>query len=73
MPPIPILSGREVVKAFESFGWRITRRKGSHIMMSKTGEQSTLSIPDHKEVGRGTLRDLIHDANLTVDEFLAAI
>jgi predicted RNA binding protein YcfA (HicA-like mRNA interferase family) len=69
MPPIPLLSGREVVKVFESLGWSIARQRASHIMMSKPGE----AIPDHKEVGRGTLRDLIRDANLTIDEFLAAI
>jgi predicted RNA binding protein YcfA (HicA-like mRNA interferase family) len=73
MPPVPLLSGREVVKIFESFGWRVARQRASHIMMSKPGETTTLSIPAHKEVAKGTLRDLIRDANLTVDEFLAAI
>ena len=73
MPPIPALSGREVVKTFQSFGWQVVRQRGSHIMMAKAGETSTLSVPDHKEVGKGTLRSLIRKANLTIDEFLAAI
>jgi len=41
--------------------------------MTKEGENATLSIPNHKEVARGTLRSLIRAANLTVDEFAEAI
>lgn len=41
--------------------------------MSKEGEIATLSIPDHKEVAKGTLRSLIRAANLTVGEFVAAL
>ena len=70
---LPILSGREVVRVFEKFGWTIARQRGSHIVMTKENEIVTLSVPDHKEVARGTLRSLIRSANLTVDEFIAAI
>jgi predicted RNA binding protein YcfA (HicA-like mRNA interferase family) len=73
MASLPVLSGREVVKAFESFGWSVARQSSSHIIMTKKGETVTLSIPDHKEVAKGTLRSLIRAANLTVDEFAAAI
>jgi predicted RNA binding protein YcfA (HicA-like mRNA interferase family) len=41
--------------------------------MVKEGELITLSIPNHKEVAKGTLRSLIRSANLTVDEFIAAV
>jgi predicted RNA binding protein YcfA (HicA-like mRNA interferase family) len=47
-------------------------QSGSHIIMTKSGETITLSIPDHKEVAKGTLRSLIRAANLTVDEFTAS-
>jgi predicted RNA binding protein YcfA (HicA-like mRNA interferase family) len=73
MASLPVLSGREVVKAFESFGWSVARQSGSHVIMTKQGETVTLSVPDHKEVAKGTLRSLIRAANLTVDEFVAAI
>ncbi len=42
-------------------------------MMSHPDRTGTLSIPDHKEVAKGTLRSLIRGADLTIDEFLAAI
>ncbi len=73
MANLPALSGQEVVKVFESFGWSVARQRGSHIIMTKEGEIVTLSIPNHKEVAKGTLRSLIRSANLTVDEFVAAI
>jgi predicted RNA binding protein YcfA (HicA-like mRNA interferase family) len=70
---LPALSGQEVVRVFESFGWSAARQRGSHIIMTKPGEIVTLSIPNHKEVAKGTLRSLIRSANLTVAEFIAAI
>jgi predicted RNA binding protein YcfA (HicA-like mRNA interferase family) len=73
MASLPALSGKEVVRVFESFGWRVARQRGSHIIMIKEGEIITLSIPNHKEVAKGTLRSLIRSANLTVDEFIAAV
>ncbi len=73
MPHIPSLSGREVVKAFESLGWMLDQQNGSHIVLVKAGERASLCVPDHKEIRKGTLRGLIRTANLTVDEFLAAV
>ncbi len=73
MASLPVLSGQEVVRVFESFGWDVSRQRGSHIVMTKEGELVTLSVPNHKEIAKGTLRSLIRAANLTVDEFVAAI
>ena len=73
MPHLPVLSGRRVVRIFEKFGWEIARQRGSHIILIKEGSIATLSVPDHKEVARGTLRSLIRDAGLTVDEVVAQI
>jgi len=72
MASLPVLSGKEVVRVFGRFGWRIVRQSSSHIIMTKEGEIATLSIPDHKEVAKGTLRSLIRAANLTIDEFVKA-
>lgn len=70
---LPILSGKEIVKIFESLGWEVSRQRGSHIIMTKGGEIVTLSVPNHREVARGTLRSLIRAANLTVEEFSKAM
>ncbi len=72
MPTLPVLSGRDTVRAFERLGWQVARQNGSHIIMVKEASMLTLSIPDHKEVARGTLRSLIRAAGLTVEVFLEA-
>ena len=71
MPSLPNLRGKAVVKAFEKDGWENARQRGSHIILVKEGSMVTLSVPDHKEVAKGTLRSLIRSAGLTVDEFIA--
>jgi len=70
---LPLLSGREVVKVFGTLGWEIARQKGSHIILIKEGHIATLSVPDHKEVAKGTLRKLITRAGITIEEFLEAM
>lgn len=70
---LPLLSGREVVRVFKRLGWEIARQKGSHIILVKEGHIATLSVPDHKEVAKGTLRKLIARAGITVEEFLGAM
>jgi predicted RNA binding protein YcfA (HicA-like mRNA interferase family) len=71
MPNLPVFSGRDVVRVFERFGWHIARQRGSHIILVKPDHIATLSVPDHKEIAKGTLRSLIRAAGLTVDAFAA--
>ena len=73
MPALPVLSGRKVVRVFENLGWQMARQRGSHVIMVKDGEIASLSIPDHKEVAKGTLRSLIRTAGITVDEFVSEV
>ena len=72
MARLPRLSGREVVRIFESLGWEKVRQSSSHIILVREGHQATLSVPDHKEVAVGTLRSLIRSAGLTVEAFAEA-
>jgi predicted RNA binding protein YcfA (HicA-like mRNA interferase family) len=72
MPPLPALSGREVVRVFEALGWGVARQRGSHIVLAKEGHLATLSVPDHRRVAQGTPRSLIRGANVTVEEYLGA-
>lgn len=73
MPPVPVLKPAQVVRAFQKLGWEVVRQRGSHIILTKEGHIATLSVPNHDEVARGTLRGLIARAGLTIDEFLAAL
>ena len=73
MPPVPLLKPGQVIKTFEKFGWEVKRQKGSHIIMTKIGSIATLSIPNHFEVARGTLKSLIGKSGITIDDFLEAV
>lgn len=72
MASLPVISGVEAVKVFSKFGWSVARQSSSHIIMTKEGEIASLSIPNHREVARGTPRSLIRSANLTLDQFVNA-
>jgi predicted RNA binding protein YcfA (HicA-like mRNA interferase family) len=73
MPSLPTLSGREVVKVLGKDGWQMVRQRGSHMILVKNGHMATLSIPDHREAAKGTLRSLIRSSGLTVEEFAALV
>jgi len=66
---LPILSGVEVVKALGKLGYTINDQKGSHIHMRHPFRRP-LTVPNHPEVARGTLRFIIKDADLTIEKFL---
>jgi predicted RNA binding protein YcfA (HicA-like mRNA interferase family) len=73
MSSLPVLSGRQLVQVFVRLGWQVARQSGSHVILVKPGNPATLSVPDHSEVARGTLRALIRRAGITVEEFLQAV
>jgi predicted RNA binding protein YcfA (HicA-like mRNA interferase family) len=73
VPSLPLVRPVEVIKAFERHGWKVARRRGSHVILTKPGNPATLSIPDHELVARGTLRTLITRSGLTIEEFLSAL
>jgi predicted RNA binding protein YcfA (HicA-like mRNA interferase family) len=68
---LPVISGRDAVRAFGKVGFEVLpgRGKGSHIVMVRKDPPGILTIPDHRELKRGTLRSLIRSANLSIDQF----
>ena len=73
MPKLPVISGSQAVKAFQRAGWRVDRQRGSHVVLLKTGHIASLSVPQHKELAPGTLRSLLRDAEMTVEELLRVL
>ena len=61
------VSGNEMVRVFSKVGFKVERKRGSHIIMSRGDE--LLVIPDHDPIPKGTERELIKDAGLTVETF----
>jgi len=72
MPSLPAVDGRQAIRAFEKVGFSVVRVRGSHHIMKKSGHPVLLSIPVHgnRPIAPGTLRNLIKDAGLTVEEFI---
>ena len=74
MSVLPRISGREAVAAFRRVGYEVERQKGSHVILRNSDPPyRRLTVPDHREVAKGTLRALIRDAGLTVEEFVALL
>jgi len=55
---LPMISGKEAVKAFAKAGWHLDRISGSHAILRKEGSAVALSVPLHPELRTGLLRSL---------------
>ncbi len=74
MSQLPVLSGRQVAKALRKIGYAFDHQRGSHIVLRQTDPpHRRLTVPDHDEVAKGTLRAIVRQAGLTVDEFKALL
>jgi predicted RNA binding protein YcfA (HicA-like mRNA interferase family) len=70
---LPALDGRSAVRALEKTGFTVVRTSGSHVRLVHSADasrQTTVPVHKGKDLPRGTLRDIIEQAGLTVDEFL---
>ena len=70
MNKLPRVSGRECVKALGKAGFYFKRQEGSHMILRRDDPFAQVVVPDHKELDRGTLRAIIRQAGLSVDEFI---
>ena len=68
------MSGRDVVSALGKIGYEYDRQRGSHMVLRLNREPyRRIVVPNHKQVAKGTLRAIIREAGLTVEEFRALI
>ena len=70
MSRLPVISGRECIKALERAGSYIKRQTGSHLILRRDDPFAQVVVPEHKTLDRGTLRAIIRHADLIVDEFV---
>jgi predicted RNA binding protein YcfA (HicA-like mRNA interferase family) len=71
---LPVVSGRDVVRAMEKIGYKLDRQRGSHMVLRQAIPPfRRLTIPDHKEVAKGTLRAILRQAGLSVEQFVALL
>ena len=71
MPKLPVVSGIKTAKALSKVGFVVDHQTGSHmILRQKEGPHRRITVPNHRELAKGTLRAIINDAGLTVEEFV---
>jgi len=70
MNKLPRVSGKECTIALLKAGFSFKRQEGSHIILRRDDPFNQLVVPDHKELDRGTLRAIIRQSGLSIDEFI---
>ena len=74
MSGLPRIGGREVVAVLAKLGYEFDRQRGSHIILrNRNSPHRRMAVPDHKELAKGTLRSIVREAGLTVDQFVALL
>lgn len=75
MTPLPTVSGKTVVRAFERRSYRIVRTRGSHVYLRHEDGGGLVTVPVHgnRDLPPGTLRNILRQANISVDEFIELI
>ena len=74
MRKLPVVSARQAVTAFGKIGYEVDHQTGGHVILRcREPPHRRLSVPNHREIARGTLRALIRDAGLAVEEFVAQL
>jgi predicted RNA binding protein YcfA (HicA-like mRNA interferase family) len=69
MSRLPVCSGQDAVRAFQRMGYQLDHQTGSHVIL-RHPQMRRLTVPDHRELAKGTLRALIREAGLTKQQFL---
>ena len=70
MPKLPRISGKDAVKALAKNGFEFRRQVGSHMILKRESDGKRISVPNHSELPKGTLRAIIREADLTVENFI---
>jgi predicted RNA binding protein YcfA (HicA-like mRNA interferase family) len=71
MPKLPDVSGKEARRALERLGFVFRRQSGSHVILRR-GTRGCV-VPMHREINRGTLKGILEQAGVSVEEFMAAL
>lgn len=74
-PKLPVISGANLIRALAKFGYVAVRQKASHVRLRHSSDPQRLpvTVPLHNEIAFGTLRRILRDAAISVDELLAAL
>ena len=66
---LPQVSGSDVVRALGKVGFTLRRQHGSHMILRRDNPFAQTVVPNHKQIDRGTLRTILRQTGLSVEEF----
>lgn len=74
-PKLPVVSGEDIIRVLRKFGYEIVRQKGSHVRLRSESQPQRLpvTVPLHKEIARGTLKSILADASISVEQLLDSL
>ena len=71
MIKLPVISGKELCKILGKVGYSVDHQTGSHIILrNEYPPHRRLTVPNHKEIAKGTLRSILRQAGLTIEELI---
>ena len=75
MPPLPRITGRELVRALGRQDWVVVAQKGSHAQLKHPSRGGRVTVPLHagETIGPGLLRSIMSQAGITADELRAVL
>jgi len=74
MSRLPVVSGKTLCKILARLGYEIDHQTGSHIILrNRHAPYRRLTVPNHKEIAKGTLRSILRETGLTIEEFRALL
>ena len=75
MPPLPRVTGPEIVRALSRLGWRVVAQKGSHAQLKHPDRGGRVTVPVHagETIGPGLLRSILAQAGLSTEDFRSAL
>lgn len=73
MSKLPRVSGQQVVVALQRVGFRVRRQHGSHIILRRDDPFAQTVVPAHRELDRGTLRAILRQIDIRVNEFIGLL
>lgn len=74
-PKLPVVSGDDLIRALGKYGYSVVRQKGSHVRLRHPSDPQRLpvTVPLHPEIAFGTLRRILRDAGISVDQLNSAL
>lgn len=70
MSKLPQVSGQDVVRVLLKAGFSLRRQHGSHMILRRNDPFSQTVVPNHRQIDRGTLRAILRQTGISVEEFI---